>query len=258
MKIQQGQLLVVDVVAAVTGPTFSVSWVTRVKGGRLVMGERFLSAGAAGAGNSMSIPLTEGELLEARVSIGGIGSGQGLVWVEATVQSAPYPAGQIVARLLEGWPPINTDLVWTNVGGFVPAAWPRGPTVITPADPAAGAEMSFDLTGWQIRRVISWQSTLVTSAVVANRFAHLNVVYPSGAVLDLFGAGAAVASTTTRYLFGSDVTGITLLAGWSLNQLPVAGSSAGFLITTATLNLQVGDQWTAGNLVVEGGIGSIS
>lgn len=126
------------------------------------------------------------------------------------------------------------------------------PRIVTVASPAAGADWSVNVPGGMVWQVQAIAATLVTSVVVANRFAALLVGDGTTTPIRLGGAPAIVASLTTRFCwlrdYGHSITasnpsGITI--AWPV--IPILG---GWTISSSTLAIDVGDQWSAISLFV--------
>lgn len=257
MRTGVGQFLVVDVAAATAGLTFSVGWTARRLDGRLVIGQQSLAAGAVGSGAAMSIPLIDGELLEVRVGQGGSGAQEGLLWAEARVLAGEYPNGQMVARLVQGWPPLHTELVWSSGSGFVKEAWPSGATSIAPATPAAGAEMTLDLSAWEVGSLLKVQGKLVCSAAVAVRIPNLLITDALGNTYRISGSATVAGSGTLVTTWGRFGVIPTTSGGMGYGMLPDTSSVSGLTLATSTTLIDAADQWSDLSVVVLGGQGSL-
>lgn len=121
------------------------------------------------------------------------------------------------------------------------------------ATPAAGAEFTIKAPGQGLWRIISLSFTLATSAVVANRRVALladdqtDVYFAAASSVDL------TASLTTRVsaFGGAAATGVV---GGAINiALPRDGLplQPGHRLRSSTLNLDVGDQYSAIRALVQ-------
>lgn len=123
---------------------------------------------------------------------------------------------------------------------------------VNQAAPAAGADITITVPANTRWRVISGLASLVTSAVVANRTVQL--LMDDGAT-NYARASATVAQTATLTQF-YELIGITLQGNNLGSVLYVPGPAgailpAGHRIKTLTIGLDVGDQWSATELLVE-------
>jgi hypothetical protein len=99
-------------------------------------------------------------------------------------------------------------------------------------------------------QLITWRIQLVTSAVVANRFAHFQITDKTGTVLFEVVAQAAIAASTTRTFVlsskgGNLSEGGAFYDGVSSLPLPDVTWKAGTHFNTKTTALDVGDQWSS-------------
>lgn len=115
-------------------------------------------------------------------------------------------------------------------------------------NPAAGSDVSLELSSGDRVRVIAFTAQLVTSAAVASRIAGLRLQDVNG--LTYFEAdleATQAASRTVRYSWArgagvsanTALTGIVSLAGG----LPWLDLQPGDLLQTHTRNIDVADQW---------------
>lgn len=115
-------------------------------------------------------------------------------------------------------------------------------------NPAAGADVSIELSNSDRVRVIAFTARLVTSSAVASRLAGLRLEDLNGVIYfeqDLEATQAA--SRTVRYSWArgagvsanTALTGIVSLAGG----LPWLELQPGDLLQTNTRNIDVADQW---------------
>ena len=124
-----------------------------------------------------------------------------------------------------------------NIGSFVVAR------LVAVGNPAAGADWSYAVT--QAGQLLTVRALLVTSAAVANRFPVL--IIADGAGHEVWRAANSIsqpATITRQHVagqgvqenFGGNVSGLNLPAGL------VVG--VGWTISTTTISLDVGDQWS--------------
>lgn len=119
-------------------------------------------------------------------------------------------------------------------------------TVLVP-NPAAGADFRIVVPGDQTWRVLAVQATLLTTAVVGARVPVLGVTDGNATVLRVSTAVTQPASNSTGYCWIPGV-GTTTGAGFGVENIPLPLSltlGAGQTLTCVTINLDVGDQWSA-------------
>lgn len=152
---------------------------------------------------------------------------------------------------------VTAVLVQGAVNNASNLAWPGSPleprvtgagrlAVITGSDPAAGAEISYQIGSYQRWRLRAMVATLVTGAAAATRQVHLQIVSHSATVLDLPSATTQIISLTRTYYAapfgfqpGAVLTDIFLPLPMDFILPPSA------TIQTATDNLNALDDWSA-------------
>jgi len=120
--------------------------------------------------------------------------------------------------------------------------------VISSADPAAGAEISYTADDDMI--VYSARFTFVTDANVANRNPSLIADDGTTQFLRIRDAGARTASATWEYFFAPGITAYSVDGGFPL-PTPGVFLRKGDRLRTSTTNLQAGDNYSAMVLLVE-------
>ncbi len=120
-------------------------------------------------------------------------------------------------------------------------------------DPPPGEEIRVVVEGGVVRRLLSLVATFATSAAIADRIIHLQVLDADGTIIWDFPNGAAIPASTTRRL--SAVPGVdpqmAAVDGVILLRAPDFILFPGETIRTATTNLQAGDKFSAVRLVWE-------
>lgn len=118
--------------------------------------------------------------------------------------------------------------------------------------PAAGAEAVVTIPGGALWRILAVRFELVTSAVVANRFADIILDDGTTEFWRITLAPAQTASQTRQYFLAPNVgfedsvfSGTAIY--WPLPEGPYPG---GFRIRTATVGIDAGDQWSTPALYV--------
>jgi len=118
------------------------------------------------------------------------------------------------------------------------------------ANPLAGVEVAVNVNTTDSFRLLTLRAKLVTSAAVANRFPHFQVVDQSGNIVHEIVTGVAqTAGVTTTYDL---ITGSAAGAEWgvvndgvAVMSLPDYWFPAGYKIITKTTALDVGDEWSS-------------
>lgn len=166
-----------------------------------------------------------------------------------------YDAKTVTATLFfadepGGGTDIHSEAPGSGVGEIV---------VKTLAAPAAGSSYTAlapaQLERWKIR---SFNGTLTTSAAAANRYVGVTYAGGGGVVVSTGGAvstDAVTASQVVIFSWGTGATSgrITNAAGGGIDTrpLPDVWTYVGYGPAFTTQNIQAGDQWSAGYVVVE-------
>lgn len=123
--------------------------------------------------------------------------------------------------------------------------------VTTGADPAAGAEISFTVSGRSALRVHAITAVLTTSATAANRVPHFIVSNGETTLYEVCGADAHTAGLAVRYSLiphGAVVSEIAALS--VVLPLPELYLLPGWTLTTSTDAIEADDNWGAPALYV--------
>lgn len=141
----------------------------------------------------------------------------------------------------------------------------RGRPIIVTQAPAAGADIAITVPAnkrWSLR---AFGGRFVSSAVVANRNVFVEIDNGAGLILFIVGQVFTVpASTNTRFYTGpgcfydmptANPVGVNVGGGIGVAQpmkvFPQLDLVAGWRITTATLAIDAGDQWSQVVCLVE-------
>jgi hypothetical protein len=161
----------------------------------------------------------------------------------------------------------NAQPLGTLLADYVTAtgrlAWPGSPIAssisgpgrlrsIAGTDPAAGVEISETVPPGVRWRLVSFQGTLTTSAAVANRFP--GILIDDGTTVLLFSRSLAAQTASNGVNHSWADWGAQSTTLGSPNALPIPPGlilAAGFRIRTSTAALDVGDNWTAPQYLVE-------
>ena len=124
-------------------------------------------------------------------------------------------------------------------------------TVSAPT-PAAGTNWTFTVPGESVWGLVAITAKLVTSAVVANRAAVLNVSDGTTVLYQIAPGAVQAASLTTTYSWLPELaTFDNTITGGALNvAMPPTYLASGQVLSSATALIDVGDQWSAVSLTV--------
>ena len=174
---------------------------------------------------------------------------QGEIWAQVTLLVNGDPVYELCAGYLSNhknlaWPPSNA-IAQVPGRGLI--------RDFSGANPAAGAEVSDVVPDGQVWHVLAMSVTLVTSATAANRRVHFQFFGPVSIGIETFPTIDQTASTTIKYnvaKYGAitdetDGTQILVPLPHDL-YLPPGGT-----IATATVNIQVGDNFGAPSYLIE-------
>lgn len=125
--------------------------------------------------------------------------------------------------------------------------------IIPVAAPIAGAEVITSVPGGVVWRPLSFITTLVTSAAVANRQPSLVVDDSTTTVMRLPQSGVQAASLTvvSTWANGYDLGGGSAVVGVMATSFPDMALPAGYRLRTLTGLIDVADQYGASALWVE-------
>lgn len=125
-------------------------------------------------------------------------------------------------------------------------------TASVPA-PAAGADWSYRVDGGTWQRILLASGTLTTSAAVANRVPRLTISDADGNIYYQWTVGIAQAAGATQRYSASITPLVGGIGGAGAGHLPMPALwlPAGFTLSTSTLLLDAGDQWSVIRLLVE-------
>ncbi|SRR5712692_5113508 len=213
-----------------------------------------LQLGAAFTQGFVTVPLAEGYLLSVTV-IANLANQRGITFARVRIdRTTPVIAATNAALIL------LADYV---TAGMAPT-WPGGrvtqPTestgallTVSPANPGLGADISFTIGGQDRNRLSSLATTFVTSATVATRISRLRITDAAGNLVwqsppsqtQLAGVTAIYSASQGQVTSAVDTTTIN----WSLPGLQFVGG--GWTISTNTLAIQAGDQWSLTRLSIE-------
>ena len=125
-------------------------------------------------------------------------------------------------------------------------------SVITVAVPGAGAEWTYTIPASHTYRIHLIAFTFATSATVATRGFRLNLTDAAANRLLTVPSSTQVASLTNFYTGEAGASPVTVAPNLGFS-MPAPGllAAAGWVLSSSTVNIQVGDQYSAIFLVVE-------
>lgn len=143
----------------------------------------------------------------------------------------------------------HTRVGAVQVSNLAAAAATASPAVQAPANPAAGADITYTVPAGVTQQLQTVEFTLTTSATVANRQIILIIDDGTHELWRIIVPVTQAASLTYVYAFGgttNDAAVRTVGANNEvLSELPAITLAAGYRIRTSTVNLQAGDQFSA-------------
>lgn len=118
-------------------------------------------------------------------------------------------------------------------------------TLLTPANPPAGTEMTVTVPAGKIYIPISFYGVFIADATVATRVPRLQ--YRNGATVfaQVRGGVSIIASGASAVFGNKNSVPLTLGTGGIEFTVPEIPVEAGEVIATAVQNLQAGDTWSA-------------
>lgn len=123
--------------------------------------------------------------------------------------------------------------------------------IVAAAQPGAGADWSWQapfIGRWRLHSVLAH---FVASAVVANRNVRLRIVDANGGPFLTVGLAASIVASAVQDVCFAPTLPATAFAGVITNGMPVTELLPGAVVSVTTAGLDVGDQWSAINLVIE-------
>ena len=204
------------------------------------------------ARNEFNIPLVESFLLSVSVSPAGVMRGA-TCWVRILLVAGGgggtwFPQGIVCGYIVGG-----STLTWPYPRFQNPVEGPGRLRVIVGTDPAPGFEILEAVPGGARWRLLALKATLVTSAVVGDRFVHL--YFDDGATE--WWRGSALFTQVTGYIANYNwAIGVDARSGlppsWIQDALPAEITlAAGWRFRTETVGREPGDNWAAPVYYVE-------
>jgi hypothetical protein len=157
---------------------------------------------------------------------------------------------QDVEVLLSDYVTVKGAITWSGGSSRRPYDGPGWNQQFTVGAPLAGQNWTTTITAGLRFSIVCIKSTLVTSAVVANRIPRLQLTSNGTLVYEAEAPAAHVASTTVVYEWATGVVASTSAGGRVTMPLPI-----GFIghnpdtIAVATTAIDAGDQWSSTTIV---------
>jgi len=198
------------------------------------------------------ITLAEGFLgnVQVRATSGAPQQGQCFVLVELV--RGRLGAIQPLATLLQGYASDVQRLAWPGSPLASSVAGTGLSRSVTGINPAANVEISDAVPTGRRWRLYNWFATLVADANVANRTVTLVIDDGVNTIFQIDASAAQTAGQTRSY--EAYATGVAPDLSGTTFRLPAPfpiDLAAGSRIRTVTANRQVGDDWSAAQLLVE-------
>lgn len=201
---------------------------------------------------SSQMVMGEGWLQSLTVIVAGGTPLYGQTFVRVDVVRGSGASATVLATLLQGPVTAGDRLAWPGSTMAGALERPGAFRVVTGSNPAAGAETLETVPTGARWRLLTWRTTLLADATVANRVPVLHIDDGSLTIWNTAASSAQTAGTSISHTFG--------LPGTSSNQQGLSMLStpmvppimrAGFRIRTQTSSLQAGDDWGAPVMYVE-------
>lgn len=202
-----------------------------------------------------SFPLAQGYILSASaVAAAAITRGQ--TFLRIALQRSASGVGNPAQMIFADYVTTQATSAYPNGRVLSPTEGPGLITTITVTSPAAGADWSQAVPTNARWRVRSWNATLNTSAVAANRQIKAVVSGSAGFVWDSCAIVNVVASGTYIVSAGGIVPyacidPLTIMLGLPPDLIITGTAAIAQQLLTLTSNLQVADQWGAIRILVE-------
>jgi hypothetical protein len=238
---------------APNGPNVvNLSWRLQTPDGQVIPGFRTVTATTAGTTPLVVVlEQVEGYVLSVTVETPGTPRGQVFVQVEVIrgVGTGDSTSGHVLAA---GYPGSGTKIGFPQSPIASPSNGPGWTSVITVSVPSAGADWTQTVPPgeqWIVRAV---RAVLTTSATVGNRIPILTLTDAAAHILtQSYNSIADVASNNANFMWANGYQqqnlGNLFTQPWPYE----LRMQAGWILSTSTLGIVAGDQWSAIQLTVE-------
>jgi len=245
IRVSKKDALKVNFWGMSSGRDLYVRYFIMLDNGEVIPSTEFLSSPAdLGSTSTATYPLTDGWLISVSCILDAAESpGAGWAVIELTREETSAREANIA--LVSGQPSYYRSISWPGVPPVpsIEAQWQPGYDLIS--DPAAGADLSHQLSGYEMFEIESVRLTLATDATVATRSVTLAFDFGSGVtevakVLSNYSQGASLTRTyhfVKGYAYDAVIIGNDVMAFFPGVVLPGNGR-----IRTEVNNLQAGDQ----------------
>lgn len=234
--------LLIRAISTTTAETVGIGVYGIDSNGRLWEHSEHLSTTAAGSAANLTIQLKRGSLLGVALADvnGAITFGQ--VWASATLLRVSPPTSTAVTMVCAGFVALNNAVCYPSPPTAAITGSDMVASVITIADPAAGANFTHTVPTGIDQRIVSLSGLLVTSATVATRQMRFTFDDATNIFAHCGSTTTTSASQTNRFgaLLGGNQGGIA--GSFTEGSLPNIWLPPGFRLNSAIGNIQVGDQ----------------
>lgn len=220
--------------------------------GTVTLLNQTLALTADRAANLLIFPGYEGALLSLFVLSAAPTSLIGSCYVHVAVLRGSDNNSLLTGLLCQGYVTNSHAINWPGGDSQEPTDGAGLIRSISGTDPAPGAEISETVPTGARWRLLGIRSGMVADANVATRVAQLVMTDGATTIMLVPPSASQTAGQTRTY----NATGAPIYPAVSASQLgwtlpPYMLLPAGAIISTVTLNLQVGDNWTTPQLLVE-------
>jgi hypothetical protein len=243
---------------AVGGPgnySITIRTLIELPNGLIVPGFEQHIASGGGQTTSKQIPLTLGKLLEVNVWTPDLNVARGQIFAEIILQRGLIFTIANTYQLTCGYIETSHAINYPLTPPESDSSGRGGSIILTPTNPAPGAELNAAFNGYTRAQITAMTFTLTTSAAVAVRTVNLLVSLSGITYLNVIARTTQIASLVRSYQVW---TGPNLPADFgNIIYLPLPSDidATGLAITTTTTNIQAADQFSAINLMTKQIIG---
>jgi len=212
-------------------------------GGAVVPFSRSLTLSGAGNQTSVAVPLPDGWIIgfDVYVSSGTITEGQVVASVEV-VQGTGTAATRVMSLASGG----VTSTRGLGLGGYTANASLGMLTVVSVANPAAGAEISVTVPANERWELLALLFTFTTSATAANRTPAIQIGDGTNTAVRVIYHSTIAASIALAMAWATTGSNAYAAGLRSITPLPVGLTmEAGWIVSTSTALIQVDDQYSA-------------
>jgi hypothetical protein len=261
LYVDDDDALVVQAASSQTAEAVTVNVRLLLPDGRLEDNQFIVRPANTRAVTRVVFPLSQGFMLSAS-AVAAVAFTRGQTFARIYLQRGASGSGQPGQSLFADYVTTQVAAAYPNGRLLSPTEGPGYVYTIASSVPGAGNDWSLGVpvnARWRIRAI---QATLVTSAAVANRQVSIQVINAAGVSMKGGALTAQAASLTVSYTGMGIAPFVAANPGLQVIPLPpdlIINGQSGIVhvIQSATLNLQGGDQWSAGIALVEEWLDSV-